>query len=101
MSRVHCRCRKCEARKVFRRHPDFYDPQPVCWSCGTRSWRPDKWMNTRDTRKTGCTCAGYKWEYLSGAKHRMGSLFCWYRADGTARCPGDADFVDEYNLECE
>ncbi|MDR3386846.1 MULTISPECIES: hypothetical protein [Paraburkholderia] len=45
-------------------------------------------MNRRDTGKTRCDCAGYWFP------HRRGSLFCWNRADGTGRYPGDADFAD-------
>ncbi|MDT9046451.1 MULTISPECIES: hypothetical protein [Enterobacteriaceae] len=45
-------------------------------------------MNARDTTAMACTCGG------SGAyhyPHRRGSPFCWYRADGTDRFPGDPD----------
>ncbi|EJO56769.1 hypothetical protein BURMUCF2_1624 [Burkholderia multivorans CF2] len=35
-----------------------------------------------------CTCAGY-WFW-----HRRGSPYCWYRADGSTRSPGDSDFAD-------
>ncbi|MGX7006188.1 hypothetical protein [Caballeronia sp. KNU42] len=45
-------------------------------------------MNQRDTRKARCFCAGYWFP------HRQSSLFCWYRADGTDRFPGDPDFAD-------
>lgn len=38
----------------------------------------------------GCNCTGYPFF------HRKGSLFCWFRADGTDRYPGDPDFCDRY-----
>lgn len=61
---------------------------PRC-SCGARDWRADKWMNNRPTGRDGarCDCSGYWFP------HRRGSLYCWYRADGTDRLPGDEDFV--------
>ncbi|AWM87347.1 hypothetical protein C4E04_11785 [Microvirga sp. 17 mud 1-3] len=89
MARYHCRCRKCEARRVLPRHPDDYLRPPRC-ACGAKSWRIDRWMNTRDTSMhgAGCNCSGYWFT------HRRGSKFCWYRKDGTARVPGDPDFSD-------
>jgi len=45
-------------------------------------------MNRRDTTKTRCDCEGYWFP------HRRGSLFCWMRADGSPRYPGDPDFAD-------
>lgn len=92
MARYHVRCRRCEARKVLRRHPDQYEIQPKC-GCGHRSYRVDAWMMKRDTRAMACTCAGY-WFW-----HRQGSLFCWKRADGSDRFPGDADFRDRWMEE--
>ena len=86
MSRVHCRCRTCRARVVLRRPPDQYRKAPQCRVCGKRDYHADRWMNRRDTRGMACTCAGY-WFI-----HRRGSLFCWYRPDGSGRYPGDADF---------
>lgn len=50
-------------------------------------------MNKRNTRLMGCMCPGYDWEgNMSGAMHRKGSLRCYYRADGTSREFGDADY---------
>ena len=92
MSRVHCRCRKCEARRVLKQQPALYEKQPKC-GCGARDWRPDAWMNKRNTRAMGCMCPGYAWAgNMSGAMHRRGSLRCYYRADGSAREWGDADY---------
>lgn len=88
MSRYHCRCRKCAARRVLPRAPDEYiRVQPKC-ACGARDWRKDKWMNTRKTGLNGaaCVCSGY-WFI-----HRRGSKYCWYRTDGTGRYYGDEDF---------
>ncbi|MDN7419544.1 MULTISPECIES: hypothetical protein [Burkholderia cepacia complex] len=45
-------------------------------------------MQKRNTRLMACACSGY-WFW-----HRRGSLYCWYRADGTVRSPGDRDFAD-------
>lgn len=85
--RCHVRCRHCEARRVLPRHPDNYTRQPpACRGCGRRDYRADRYMNTR--RTVVCECAGYWF------KHRRGSLFCWHRADGTDRLPGDQDFND-------
>lgn len=92
MARYHCRCRKCGTRKVLRQHPDHYRTQPKCpkESCGARNWRTDAWMNKRKTglNGMGCNCNGYWFT------HRRGSKYCWYRADGTMRVPGDEDFND-------
>lgn len=86
MARFHCRCRKCDARKVLKFRPDEYNIQPQCRVCGARDFRIDKWMNSRDTSKTVCTCEGYHFW------HRMGSLYCWKRKDGSDRYVGDPDF---------
>jgi hypothetical protein len=45
-------------------------------------------MNKRDTKTNACFCEGYHF------KHRMGSLYCWKRKDGTERFVGDEDFWD-------
>lgn len=91
--KYHCRCSKCEARRVLRMKPDEYLRPPRC-SCGSRKWRIDKWMMRRDTgvKGQGCTCGGYWFT------HRRGSLFCYFGADGWPRGPGDEDFKtrDEY-----
>lgn len=98
MSRVHCRCRGCQARKVLKRLPETYDRQPKCWSCGARDWRPDPWMNRRNTRAMGCMCSGYAWAgMMTGAMHRRGSLRCYYRANGEPREYGDADYFIDTN----
>jgi hypothetical protein len=87
MARFHCRCRKCDARKVLRFRPEEYEVQPQC-VCGERNFRIDKWMQNRDTKSCACFCGGYHF------KHRMSSFFCFYRKDGTDRLPGDEDFWD-------
>jgi hypothetical protein len=87
MPRFHCRCRKCDARKVLRFKPEEYKVQPQCF-CGARDFRIDKWMNNRDTKTNACFCEGYHF------KHRMSSLYCWKRKDGSDRYPGDPDFWD-------
>lgn len=104
MSRFHVRCRTwaCKARRVLKKHPSQYYRQPKCESCGRTGevWRVDRWMQERNTRLLGCTCAGYAWAgYMSGAMHRRGSLKCWYRADGTQRVPEDEDYYNEVNDE--
>lgn len=86
--RHHVRCRKCETRRVLTRHPDEYYRLPSCRVCGAKSYRVDRWMMKRNTHAQACTCGGYHFW------HRMGSLHCYYRADGTTRQPGDADFHD-------
>jgi hypothetical protein len=68
--------------------------------CGRRDFRPDAWMNKRNTRAMGCMCSGYAWAgNMSGALHRKGSKQCWYRADGTRREYGDADYYKPEFLE--
>ena len=87
--RYHCRCRACRTRRVLPKHPEHYDRLPQCRVCGKRNYHVDKWMNRRNVKAMTCTCNG------SGAyhyPHRRGSPFCWYRADGTDRYPGDPDF---------
>lgn len=88
MSRYHCRCRKCDARKVLRFKPEEYKVQPQCNVCGVRDFRIDKWMNERDTKTNACFCGGYHF------KHRRSSFYCWFRKDGTERMLGDPDFWD-------
>ncbi len=86
MSKFHCRCRKCDARKVLRFKPEEYKVQPQCIVCASRDFRIDKWMSSRDTKTNACFCEGYHF------KHRMSSLYCWKRKDGTERFVGDEDF---------
>lgn len=101
--KTHVRCKRCDRRRVLPRHPDAYSRmQPVCQGhgCGGRDYRADKWMNNRNTsdrglRALGCACMGYSF------KHRKTSPFCWYRADGSPRLPGDVDFRDHYTTESE
>ena len=88
MSRFHCRCRACQHRQVLRKKPEDYIIPPQCDICGKRNWRIDKWMNTRNTHKQGCTYPGYWF------MHRMGSLYCWYRKDGSRKNLEDPDFAD-------
>ena len=97
MSRVHCRCRKCDTRKVFRDHPDTLQRVAACPKCQAKDWRADPWMNGRNTslKGQGCACSGYSFQ------HRRGSKFCWYRADGTDRMPGDPDFNDRHMTDDE
>lgn len=45
-------------------------------------------MMNRDTTTMRCDCAAYHFP------HRRGSLYCWHRADGGDRYPGDIDFWD-------
>lgn len=71
--------------------PEHYITQPKC-GCGARDYRIDKWMNQRKTglNGMGCNCSGYWF------MHRRGSKFCWYRASGETRIPGDEDFNDRH-----
>lgn len=88
MPRCHVRCAKCRARRCLKRHPDRYERLPACRTCGHRTYRVDRWMNRRNTTRMACICTGYWFP------HRRGSLYCWHRADGTNRYPGDPDFRD-------
>jgi hypothetical protein len=94
MSRCHVRCRACQARKVLRVTPDEYVRLPKCGNCGAQNYRVDGWMNSRDTRKTACSCAGYIYMTRREWPHRQGSPYCWFRKDGTQRFEGDADYKD-------
>lgn len=78
--------------------PDEYARLPKCINCGAQQYRLDNWMNSRDTRKMACSCAGYVHMTRREWPHRIGSPYCWYRNDGTQRMPGDADFKD-FQLE--
>jgi hypothetical protein len=100
MTRCHVRCRKCDARRVLRAHPDLLAVRqiPKC-ACGVKDWRADKWMNRRNTSPygggMGCNCGGYvALTNTVGWPHRQGSPYCYFRKDGTQRMPGDADFKD-------
>lgn len=115
MSRIHCRCRHCDTRRVLPKHPDEYKVIPQCRVCGKRTFKPkrakvavpifrvDGWMNRRTAmnRSLGCMCSGYKeWEgNITGAMHRKGSLRCWFRADGTQRTYGDSDYFIDPDIE--
>ncbi|ORC44429.1 hypothetical protein B2G74_32975 [Burkholderia sp. A27] len=88
MTRYHVRCRHCATRRCLRKHPDHFARLPRCSVCSRRTYRLDRWMNRRNTTKSRCDCEGYWFP------HRRGSLFCWYRSDGTGRFPGDTDFAD-------
>jgi hypothetical protein len=90
---VRCSRKNCQARKVLSKHPDEYKITPVCDNCGGRQFRIDRHRMTENHKAKGCTCAGYQWSAFGGI-HRKGSKFCWYRADGTQRMPGDPDFND-------
>lgn len=97
---VRCSRETCKARHVFAKHPDCYARPRKCRICGGTRFRVDVDRQARKSRVQGCTCTGYKWEgVMSGAMHRRGSRFCWYRADGTQRDPGDADFEDPDYVE--
>lgn len=80
------------------RHPDRYQRlMPYCRipGCGSRDYRADRWMNSRNTSPfgraaKGCNCGGY-WFI-----HRKGCRFCYYRETGDLRRPGDADYQDRY-----
>lgn len=92
----HYRCSKCEMRHVFQHAPESYLRPKKCRQCKSDVFRVDKWMMGRDTHAAGCMCAGYPEMTAKNAPHRKGSLYCWYRKDGTQRYEGDSDFKDRY-----
>lgn len=105
MSRCHVRCcnSKCQTRRVLKAKPDLMRRLPKCTGCGGTKYRIDWWMNGRDTRAMGCSCAGYV--HLTGRAqwtiHRKGSPYCWFRKDGTQRMQGDPDFKDSLQEQHE
>jgi hypothetical protein len=91
MTKTHCRCRVCQARQTKPRHPDAYIRGPRCRGCGRfNTLRVDKWMQNRWRTYRTCLCDAYWFP------HRLGSLYCYHRKDGTVRMPGDVDFKDRY-----
>jgi hypothetical protein len=67
-----------------------------CAGCGGHRFRIIK-DRAKDRCATLCECAGYMWVQPmanGNAPHRRGSRFCYFRADGTMRVPGDVDFED-------
>jgi hypothetical protein len=93
MARYHCRCARCDARRVLSMKPDEYIRVPKC-ICGHQRWYLSHWMNKRDTRSMACNCAGYVHVTNRVFPHRKGSKYCWFRKDGSQRMEGDADFKD-------
>lgn len=74
MSMFPCRCRKCNRRKSFRRHPDKYIRPLIC-QCGHSSWRVDKWRMYKIPRPcNGGLC-------LLFFPHRRGSKGCEHYVD--------------------
>lgn len=73
--RIHCRCRKCRARKTLSKAPDQYLRPPRC-PCGG-VYRVDKWANSRPWRKNLCHCDGV-WFSIKGSPHRRGGGQCVY-----------------------
>lgn len=97
--RVHIRCsrEKCKRRFTLPKHPDEYVRGWKCASCGGARFREIKDRNREAGNNIQCDCAGYQWgndRTASRPPHRRGSRFCWYRADGSMRMPGDDDFED-------
>lgn len=73
--KTHCRCRRCQARRVLKRQPSEYIRQPRC-SCGARDYRPDPYMNNRNNRTNTCHADCYHFP------HRIGSLQCKFLKPG-------------------
>lgn len=107
MARCHVRCRACRTRRVLPQKPTDYrnlaacpkcekentgdshkcsgcgyqhlSLAPKCSHCRSTSYFADKWMNERNTKATLCPCDGYHFE------HRIGSLKCHYKTDGSSK----------------
>lgn len=75
--RIHCRCRKCGARKTLSQRPEEYLRPRRCPCGGT--YRVDKWANSRPWRNKSklCHCDGV-WFSIRGAPHRRGGGSCIY-----------------------
>lgn len=65
MKKFPCRCRKCGARKTFRKHPDDYVREHEC-SCGG-TYRVDNYRRTREHLKTICRCNGVYYPHRKGS----------------------------------
>lgn len=94
--RIRCSKESCKIRYSLPRHPDDYVRGWKCRGCGGSKFRVIK-NRTKERGATLCNCSGYAWvgAWTNGtAPHRRGSPWCWYRADGTQRMPGDPDFQD-------
>lgn len=94
---VRCSREKCKLRYVFPKHPDDYRRPRKCAKCGGTKFRVIPNMARDRGKYELCTCAGYQWgDNYTGNRppHRRGSRFCYYRADGSMRMPGDDDFED-------
>lgn len=85
--KTHCRCRRCDRRKLLPMHPDDYIRKRRCLWCGG-DYRVDKWMQNRWKTYVTCNCDGYHFP------HREGSKYCLFRKGSIRRLPGDADYHD-------
>lgn len=68
-------------------HPSWYIREQKCRWCSGKLV-PDKWMNNRTIKPCGCDSYHFP--------HRMGSMYCQYRKDGTRKQMGDADWHDPH-----
>lgn len=67
--RYRCRCRHCERRKTFRRHPDQIRRLPNCSRCRRSAWRVDWYRTTRrDSRAAKCVCAAWPFPHRRGSE---------------------------------
>src|ERR1700761_8606140 len=71
MGKYYVRCRKCETRRVLRKHPDtnHYDGYankwniPKCRNCGAKSYR-----TVKRSKQVTCKCSGYWFPHRAGSK---------------------------------
>lgn len=62
--KYYVRCRTCQARRVFKRHPDSYIRLPKCKTCGTSH---KGYLVVKKPKSITCYCFGYPYphRYLS------------------------------------
>ena len=86
-----CRCRKCWARKTFKKHPDAYVMRHhvTCPVCGADDMRVDAYRMTKEHKRVLCKCDGLPYP------HRAGSSI-WCREHPTG--PTEQEYYEQYGL---
>lgn len=67
MNKFPCRCRKCQSRRTFRKHPEDYKREPLC-SCGG-TYRVDTYRLNKEHLKYICRCNGVPYPHRKGSHY--------------------------------